>query len=74
MQVETGAGRFAGVADAAYDSAGADIVADGAGHGDVLFHVRPLAVPDVQRLAAGAITVGTVENSQRISGSDHELW
>lgn len=61
VQVEAGAGRFAGIADAAYDSAGADVVPHDDLHGEVLFHVRPLSVSDVQRLPAGTITVGTVD-------------
>jgi NAD(P) transhydrogenase subunit alpha len=60
--VEPGAGRFAGITDTAYLSAGAEL-ADGAEppRADVLLHVRPLSVSDIQALHAGTITVGTVD-------------
>lgn len=62
VRVEAGAGRFAGVDDGSYRSAGADVL-DGGEQlpADVLFHVRPLSVSDVQALPAGTITVGTVD-------------
>lgn len=62
VQVEADAGRFAGVIDAAYLSAGAELVRNGEHPpADILFHVRPLSVADVHALPAGVITVGTVD-------------
>ncbi|MET4638582.1 NAD(P) transhydrogenase subunit alpha [Mycetocola sp. 2940] len=61
IQVEAGAGRFAGIDDASYRSAGAHVADGDRSPADVLFHVRPLSVSDVQALPAGTITVGTVD-------------
>jgi NAD(P) transhydrogenase subunit alpha len=59
VQVQKGAGVAAGYDDAAYQKAGAKLVASIAyGSIDVLAHVRPLSTATVGKLKAGTITVG----------------
>ena len=59
VQVQKGAGEAAGYDDAAYQKAGAKLVASIAyGSIDVLAHVRPLSTATVGKLKAGTITVG----------------
>ena len=59
VQVQKGAGEAAGYDDAAYQKAGAKLVASIAyGAIDVLAHVRPLSTATVGKLKAGTITVG----------------
>ena len=59
VQVQKGAGEAAGYDDAAYQKAGAKLVASIAyGSIDVLAHVRPLSTATVGQLKAGTITVG----------------
>ena len=59
VQVQKGAGAAAGYDDAAYQKAGAKLVASIAyGSIDVLAHVRPLSTATVGKLKAGTITVG----------------
>lgn len=57
--VEKGAGEASGYSDAAYNDAGASIVAKLAPGGlDVLLHVRPLSPATAKALKKGAVTIG----------------
>lgn len=65
VRVETGAGRHAGIPDASYLAAGAEVEARPAlTAGDVFVHVRPLSVEEVRALPGGVLTVGTADPFQ----------
>ena len=65
VAVEAGAGAGSLVTDAAYQAAGARIVArDERIEPGILFHVRPLAVSELAALPAGMVTVGSVDPFQ----------
>jgi NAD(P) transhydrogenase subunit alpha len=65
VDVESGAGSGSLITDAAYEAAGARIVArDQPFAPGVLFHVRPLTAPEIEALPAGTITVGTIDPFQ----------
>ena len=65
VDVESGAGSGSLITDAAYEAAGANIVArDLPFAPGVLFHVRPLTAAEIAALPAGTVTVGTVDPFQ----------
>jgi NAD(P) transhydrogenase subunit alpha len=65
VEVEAGAGGGSLILDAAYEAAGARIVArDQAVSPGILFHVRPLSPAEIATLPVGAITVGTLDPFQ----------
>ncbi len=65
VDVESGAGSGSLITDAAYEAAGARIVArDHPFAPGVLFHVRPLTTAEIGELPAGTVTVGTVDPFQ----------
>jgi len=66
--VQSGAGRYALVADEAFAKAGAEVVdAVEAATVDVLLHVRPLNPAVVKKLRPGAITVGVCSPSSQLA-------
>jgi H+-translocating NAD(P) transhydrogenase subunit alpha len=68
VDVESGAGLGSLIPDAAYEAAGARIVAEGeAVAAGVLFHVRPLAPAELQALPNGTVTVGMLDPFQHPS-------
>lgn len=59
VQVEAGAGTESGIADAAYEAAGARVVPQlDVGEIDVLLHVRPLSPSQAESLRPGTVTIG----------------
>ena len=57
--VESGAGAYAFVDDAAYETAGATVSSgDVLGEADVVLHVSPLAPEQVGRMRSGALAIG----------------
>ena len=65
VEVEAGAGAGSLIGDAAYEAAGARIVArDEAFSAGVLFHVRPLTAVEAAALPAGTVTVGVLDPFQ----------
>ena len=65
VAVEAGAGAGSLVTDAAYQAAGARVVArEEPIEPGILFHVRPLAVSELAALPAGMVTVGSVDPFQ----------
>jgi NAD(P) transhydrogenase subunit alpha len=67
VSVEAGAGEGSLVTDAAYEAAGARIVArDAPVESGILFHVRPLTPAEIGALPPGTVTVGTVDPFQHV--------
>ena len=69
VDVESGAGLDSLMTDAAYEAAGARIVArDQAFTPGILFHVRPLTAEDAAALPTGTVTVGMLDPFQNMAG------
>ena len=69
VDVESGAGLESRITDAAYEAAGARIVArDHTPSPGILFHVRPLTAAEASALPAGTVTVGMLDPFQNTAG------
>ncbi len=69
LVVEAGAGRHAFASDAAYEQAGAKVVAEAPmGDVDVVLHVSPLSVEQAGRLRRGCVTAGLLAPSANAEG------
>lgn len=69
VEIEAGAGEASLIPDAAYQGAGATIVASGtAVAGGILFHVRPLSAAEFDALPTGTVTIGMLDPFQNPEG------